>query len=460
MNGPIVCTGVSGRVPAAFRRIVHGRLSAPEEASQTGLRGRPGGQTLLTLALAAVLGAGATGAMGQQPKQPKQPQQPKPPPIEVVGTVDQVALGGITVTSPANETWLVQIPPTAKVDVTGTGEPDLLQPGRFVRLTAMVDKRGHVSEPVHQMTLIDVADRPGRRPGAFPPGQDEPPVPGAKAAAPGVQMPMPDMSSPPPGGDQVMLDIRGQIKSYRTGQMILEVPGRKSTLRLELADSLTVALDVSDYRLAQPGDRFTSKGVQIAEKAAQANEVTIVLSAPVTDPKKRPDRPEPPRQPARTPSRPSQDEEERNPFEVAQQMRQGEDEKEPEPPAAAVPPQGAAPPEEPVSTSPPKPAQTSQHKTDELLAMLTPEPDSTTRPDIRVRLGDAPPITLTPCKPGVTRVDLRREFGDPDKVYDVRGELPIGRGRALQPIQWEMWEYGQARLFLNRTGMVWYRQAR
>jgi hypothetical protein len=424
-------------------------------AFQTGSRGRLGGQTLLTLALAAVLG---TSAMGQQPKQPKQPQPPKPPPIEVVGTVDQVALGGITVTSPANETWLVQIPPTAKVDVTGTGEVDLLQPGRFVRLTAMVDKRGHVSEPVHQLTWIDVADRPGRRPGAFRPGQDEPPVPGAKAAAPGVQMPMPDLGSPPPGGDQVMLDIRGQIKSHRPGQLIVEVPGLKSLLRLELADSVTVALDVSDYSLAQPGDRVTSKGVQIAEKAAQANEVTIVLSAPVTDPNKRPDRPEPPRRPARTPSRPSQDEEERNPFEVAQQM--GQDEKEPEQPAPAATTEDTEPPEERASTPPSKPAGTSQHKTDELLAMLTPEPDSDLGPDIRVRLGDAPPVTLTRCKPGVTRVDLRREFGDPEKMYDVRGKLPIGRGRALQPIQWEMWEYGQARVFLNETGMVAYRQAR
>lgn len=408
----------------------------------------------LVAALISVLGAGAL-AQKQQDKKP-----PKPPPITVTGTVQQVAPGGVSVLSPANETWLVQIMPDAQVEVTGTAEPELLRAGLFVRLMAMVDKRGRVSEPVRQLTLIDVADSPGRRLGAFRPGQDEPPAPGAEA---GVPVPTPDLGDPPPGADQVMLDIRGRIDNYRPGHLTLSVPGApfKSPLRLELADPVLVALDVSNYSLAQPGDSITAKGVQVAADRARANEVTIVLSAPVTDPKKRPERPEPARRPARTPA----EQEERKPFEVAQEMpeMEGAQDSKSEPPAAVAADQDVAepaPPEEQPAKTPPGPAGISQQKVDELVAMLTPEPDSDLGADIRVGLGDAPPVTFTRCKPGVTRVDLRREFGQPDRLFDLRGKLPIGRGGALEPIEWEMWQYGEMRLFLDKTGMVWYRQTR
>ncbi len=413
------------------------------------------GRLTLVVALLSVLGAGAL-AQKQQDKKP-----PKPPPITVTGTVQQVAPGGVSVLSPANETWLVQIAPDARVEVTGTAEPELLGAGLFVRLMAMVDKRGRVADPVRQLTLIDLAESPGRRLGAFRPGQDELPAAGAEA---GVQMPTPDLGDPPPGVDQVMLDMRGRIDSYRPGHLTVTVPAPrfKGPLRLELADPVHVALDVSNYSLAQPGDSITAKGVQIAADRAWANEVTIVLSAPVSDPKKRPERPEPTRRPARTPA----EQEERKPFEVAQEMPEMEGAQEPPqsgPPAAvAEGPDVAepAPPEERNAKTPPGPPGTSQQKVDKLVAMLTPEPDSDVAPDIRVGLGDAPPLTFTRCKPGVTRNDLRREFGQPDRLFDLRGKLPIGRGGALEPIEWEMWQYGEMRLLLDKTGMVWYRQTR
>ncbi len=398
-----------------------------------------------SLGLCAVVSILGISAFGQKPGPPKLP------PISVNGTVVQVVPGGISVNSPTNETWILHIPPAAKIEVTGTADPDLLRPDAFVRLTALVDtRRTSVSEPVHQLTLIDVADRPGRRLGAFRPGQDEPPVPGTPAAVAGAHPPLPDLGGPPPGsGDQALLDIRGQIKSYRPGQMILEVPGLKSTLRLELADSLTVALDVSNYGLAQPGDTISSKGVQIDQRAAQASEVSIVLNAPVSDPKKRPEPVRPTRPVRRPPEAKEQGANGQNAFDVAGQMGQGGAEPMTQPTPPTTQPAAAAT----------APAATSPDGGMDLVAMLTAEPGSTTLPNIRVQLGDAPPVVFIPCK-RLTGADLRRQFGQPDKVFDLRGELPVGRDRNRQQVRWEMWLYGDVKVFIDETGSARYRQAR
>lgn len=408
---------------------------------------------LLILALVLLL---STGASAQ-----KQDKKPKPPPVDVKGTVQQVAPGGVSVLSPTNETWLVQIPPDAKVVVTGTAEPDLLRRDVFVRFTALVNKRGEIADPVRQLTIIDPGNWPGRRLGTFRPGQDVPAAAGAAAGAAGAEGPMPDLGGAPPEADQALLDMRGRITSYGDGRMTLDVPPGpafffKRVLPVELADSFTLELDVSNYSLAQPGDNITGKGVQLGPHLAQVKEVSITLSAPVVNTKKRAER-------ERRPSRTATEQEERNPFEVARQMEQEEEATKPGQPAPVAQGQDAtqpAPREEQPSEPPPEPAGASQPTADRLVAMLTPEPDTILGPDIRVRVGASPAVTFTRCKPGVTHVDLRGEFGGPDSLFDLRGELPIGRDGALEKIEWEMWQYGQMRLFLDNTGMVRYRQVR
>jgi len=375
------------------------------------------------------LGAGAWGQPGRQ----------KPPPIDLHGTVEQGAAGAITVKSPTNETWTLQIPPTARIEVTGTAENDMLRSDRFVRLTAIVDtRRNEIPEPVQQVTLIDVADQPGRRLGAFKPGTDEPPAPGAAGA--GVRMPVPNLGGAAPETDQVLFDIRGRVKSFRSDQILLEVPNIKGTLRFQLAEAATVAVNVSDYSLAQPGDMIASKGVQIGPKVAVASEVNITLSTPLSDPNKRRE----PVRPARPTRRPAA-ENQPNGFEVASEMEQEETTPTPTPPIGA----------KPLASPPP-----SQPEAEDLVTLLTPEPGSTTWPSIRVRLGENLPVTFLPCKPGITKVDIRRQFGQPEKIFDLRGELPVGADRSRKEVRWEMWVYGPTKVFLDETGMARYRQAR
>ena len=363
----------------------------------------------------------------------------KPPPLNLRGTVEQVVAGAITVKSPTNESWILQIPPTTRVEVTGMAEIDMIRPDRFLRLTALVDtRRNEILQPVQQVTLIDVADQPGRRLGAFQPGADEPPQPGAAGA--GMGMPVPNLGGAPPETDQVLYDIRGRVKSYRADQVILEVPNIKGTLRFQLAEGATVAVNTSDYSLAQPGDMVTSKGVQLAQKVARADEVTITLSTPLSDPKKRRE----PARPARPQRRPAKDEQ-RDGFEVASEM--GQEETTP----TATPPMAATP-----LASPPA----SQPEAADLVTLLTPEPGTTTWPSIRVKLGENLPVTFLPCKPGITRVDIRRQFGQPEKIFDLRGELPVGPDRSRKEVRWEMWVYGDVKVFLDETGMARYRQAR
>ncbi len=375
------------------------------------------------------------------------------PLLELSGTVEAVAHGAIQVKTQANDTWMLHVAPGTRIEVTGTAEPEMLRAGRYVRLTSTVDRRGHVRDKVNQVTLIEVADRPGRRLGAFRPGQYEPPAPGDRAEDHGMPMPV---IAPPMAEDvdEVVLELRGRIRSYRGNYLTLEVPSPifKNPVRLELAAPLTIPIEVSDYSMAKPGDRISAKGPQIGQNTVRAIELNIMLSEPVGEVKKRPA----PAAPAA--GRPQ--EEERGAFGVPEPVER--EEEAPDPPAPDEPepeaPEVDAEPAQPVEPAPsPEPGQASEPNEDALLAWLTLEPSDAVPPSIRVRVGDAPPAIFTPCKP-VPASDLRSRFGQPDKVFDLRGELPVGRERSRQAIRWEMWVFGETRLFVDETGMVRYRQ--
>ncbi len=376
--------------------------------------------------------------------------------LSISGAVEAVGPGRIALKTPANETWTLVVPPDADIEVTGTAQPDLLQRGAFVRLLATVNRRGQVRDPVHQLTLSEVANRPGRRRGAFRRGQYEPPAPGERKHDPAVGMPMLAPENPiPEGAEEVMLELRGRVRNYRGNFLSLEVPHPlfKGPLRVELTELPTIALETSDYSGARPGDHVSAKGPQIGPNAIRAKEVSIELSAPVGDPRKRPaPAPEARRlQPA-----------EREPF-------GGEPVPEPEgpgEPAGAAP--GAEPPDPSARPMPQQPAEPPPREPppsaqrggdDELTALLTPDPDAKVPPAIRVALGEARPVTFTSSRP-IPATDIRRQFGDPDRVFDLRGELPVGRDRSRREIRWEMWVYDEAKLFIDETGMVRYRRRR
>lgn len=373
--------------------------------------------------------------------------------VELPGTVEAVVPGGMTVATPAGETWMVQVLRNAKVEVTGSAEPDMLQPGQLVRLTVLVDRHWKPQGKAGQITLIDGGDRPGQRLGVYLPGQFEPPAPGdQKGNAPmPMQLPAPTI---PEGAEEFLVELRGRIDRYRGGFLTVEVPTQlfRGPMRVEVDEPPAIAVEVANFGLAQPGDRVSAKGPQIGKNMVQAKVLSIQLSNPLGEAKKRP----PPVD--RVPSRPRQDEP--DPFDVAPQA--GEAPEQPGPNRAGEPdmqPEPARPsaPAEAEPTPPSEPNEPLERDAQGLAEWVAPKPGSAVPPAIRVRVGGSAAAVFVPCRP-VPATEVQRRFGAPDSVFDLRGELPVGRERGRQAVRWEMWVYEDAKLFVDETGMVRYRE--
>ncbi|MFW5692870.1 MAG: hypothetical protein ACOCWL_01505, partial [Thermoguttaceae bacterium] len=209
--------------------------------------------------------------------------------IEVPGTVEAVIPGGMTVATPAGETWMVQVPRSAKVEVTGSAHADMLKPGQLVRLTVLVDRNWRPQGKANQITLIDGGDRPGQRLGVYLPGQFEPPAPAdRKGDAPmPMQLPAPTI---PEGAEEFLVELRGRIDRYRGGFLTVEVPTQlfRGAVRMEVDEPPTIAVEVANFALAKPGDRVSAKGPEIGNRMVQAKELSIELSKPLGEAQKRP----------------------------------------------------------------------------------------------------------------------------------------------------------------------------
>ena len=97
-------------------------------------------------------------------------QQSPTQPTEIEGTIEGVTRGGIMVVDANNQSWRVAVPPTAKVQVTGSATADYLQTGLIVELKADIDDHGAIKEKVGELTIVSLS--PEKQMGLFPPDSD------------------------------------------------------------------------------------------------------------------------------------------------------------------------------------------------------------------------------------------------------------------------------------------------
>jgi hypothetical protein len=213
---------------------------------------------------------------------------PQGPPVEMTGVIEAVMPGYIKVTGEDTKTWVLQVEPTAKVNVIGKAKPDFLRPGLFVSFSGDVDKRRAViEEKITKMTLITPSDL--KPVGAFP-AQGGGGLGGVSGAA--------INQGPAAGGGNEgkkgagpateRYDICGQYAGAgKKGGATVMAPNPyfKASITIEVAEDVDIDVDLSDpkaYLVGKKGDKIEVKGKQVQLTAAIVNDVKISLSEPLS----------------------------------------------------------------------------------------------------------------------------------------------------------------------------------
>ena len=182
----------------------------------------------------------STAARAQFPGQQQQrgKQQPKPEQISSFkGTIEQVGRGGLQISAGAGETYMVNIPNSQaqKIRVTGTAESSYLRPGLIIQFSALVDKSKtkskeiKIKDEVKKLTLVTLLP-PEIQAGAVP----DPSGTGEGAATPQI--------------------LVGAITNLKGNAATVNVPGLSPKVKIEIADSAAIDVNVEGYLMAQKGD--------------------------------------------------------------------------------------------------------------------------------------------------------------------------------------------------------------
>lgn len=251
----------------------------------------------------AVLVLGST-AWGQRRGGPQMDQLPQ---LSVDGTIED--LGGMQLqVKAADQSWVLQISPKAKFEVTGKAKAEALAPGMCVEFVAMIEPRtGKIDEKVSRL-VICTPDQ--QRPiGAFA-GQTlsvgEKKEGGKEAAKPafgpqpfGPAAPAGDMDTGAkgrkgrtargaPAAPQSFL-IRGQVTGVKSGKVYVSCPNTqvKPALSIEVADDAEIDVEVSGataLNFIRVGDQITAKGRQMSQKGGFIEEATVTMVNPLAAP--------------------------------------------------------------------------------------------------------------------------------------------------------------------------------
>ncbi|HUT12090.1 MAG TPA: hypothetical protein VMY42_16430 [Thermoguttaceae bacterium] len=228
--------------------------------------------------------------------QPGRFPQPQTEPFAADGVVQAIAQGKIQILTNSNQNWLIFLDQKTVIHVTGTAELDFLRPGLFVRFSTALDKRGNAQGQVGELTIFTPS--PEQFPGIWPEGgmggNPENPAEGG-AAGGGFGSGFGNSGGGLGAANAAVYTIAGQIQGFRKDQMTVNY-GRGS-VQVELAENVSIKVDFADYSVAKKGDRISiKKGKMFPGRMgfAQAAELTIELSDPLTFGTKKPVRPTPP----------------------------------------------------------------------------------------------------------------------------------------------------------------------
>jgi hypothetical protein len=193
--------------------------------------------------------------------------------VELAGKLKQIGPGVLQIATDAGDQWLVRLegrPQEMKISFSGKADPSFLKSGMLVQFEGTVNKRGELQEKLEQ--IVVTSPREGIEVGVHPEGtggntgglfsNDKPDEKPKKQARP----------------DAVRCRITGLItKIGRNGE--LTVNCRNGTVTAELGDSVQVSVDLTDLRLAQPGDKVELRGWHVKNQKGTVWSRDVSVSA-------------------------------------------------------------------------------------------------------------------------------------------------------------------------------------
>ncbi len=203
----------------------------------------------------------ATPLQAQWGRQPRMPEVP----VSKSGTIEavNVAANGVMVQvgTEDNQTWLLQVKPTAKVKVTGKGNGSCLVPGQNISFSANFSgKKGAATEKISKISVVTPLDQMpmgmgiGMAPNAGPAAK-----PGPKAGSKlGKNAGGADLAGADAGGPS---DVTGVVTKVTKSRVSLTVDGKKRTI--ELAEDVEVSFDLDGAAAlgsVGPGAKIDFKG--------------------------------------------------------------------------------------------------------------------------------------------------------------------------------------------------------
>jgi hypothetical protein len=185
--------------------------------------------------------------------------------FEIKGVIKAIRPGFIQVISSKGDVWVVKIDPKLRnTRVVGHADPTWLRRGMFVEFKNRFDRRGQPTTVVTELKVFTPTEK--TQLGATPLAERTTDVVGQ--------------------GEPETIDLRvtGRLMDYKDDR--ISVMAGATPVTAPLSPILTIAVEVSDYSLARPGDsievagKYTIKGQGIADK------VEIKGGAVFTGPKK------------------------------------------------------------------------------------------------------------------------------------------------------------------------------
>lgn len=225
------------------------------------------------------------------------------------GTVQAVSSSGLMMKE-GDTPIMVGMNSQTEIHVTGTAEPGYLAPKMFVEFVADLSATGESKDKIDKLSICSPSsDRPAGLSEPLPQGdkknkndKDAP-----AAAAPGGDNggnaagkktsgknafdsgfdPSSSKSKTHTSGPKLpgTFTVRGTVKSYKNGKLMVST-GHGPIVKVDISDSATIDVDVSDMRGVSQGDKVTVKGQGIKNQVLAAS-IAIEMSNPLTGAKKK-----------------------------------------------------------------------------------------------------------------------------------------------------------------------------
>jgi len=185
--------------------------------------------------------------------------------FELKGVIKAIRPGFIQVISSKGDVWVVKVDPKLRnTRVVGHADPTWLRRGMFVEFENRFDRRGQPKTAVAELKVFTPTEK--TQFGATPlaerttdiVGQGEP--------------------------DTIDLRVTGRLMNYKDDK--ISVMAGSTPVTVPLSPILTIAVEVSDYSLARPGDSIEVVGKYAIKGQGMAERVEIKGGVVFTGPKK------------------------------------------------------------------------------------------------------------------------------------------------------------------------------